>query len=67
MPLFEVAILEKPTKKQIEEEGATDKLVFGPKAVVANDQQSAAIAAVLDGEKISVDRSRMTVIVRPFA
>ena len=68
--LFEVAILEAPTKKEIEEEGKTERLVFGPKAVVANDSQSAAIAAVLDGDngsKIEVDRSRMKVLVRPFA
>ena len=69
--LFEVAILEKPTKKEIEEEGKTERLVFGPKAVVANDSQSAAISAVLDGNddggKLEVDRSRMTVLVRPFA
>jgi len=67
--LFEVAILEKPTKKE-EEDGKTERLVFGPKAVVATDGQSAAIAAVLDGDdngKIEVDRSRMTVLVRPFA
>lgn len=66
MPLYEVAILEKPTKKQIDDEGATEKLIFGPVAVVANDPQSAAISAVLDGEKPNVDRSRMTVLVRPF-
>lgn len=71
--LFEVAILEKPTKKEIEEEGKVERLVFGPKAVVANDSQSAAISAVLDGDngepggKINVDRARMTVLVRPFA
>jgi hypothetical protein len=68
--LYEVAILEKPTKKEIEDEGKTERLVFGPKAVIANDSQSAAIAAVLDGDngsKIEVDRSRMTVLVRPFA
>lgn len=68
--LFEIAILEKPTKKEVEEQGLTERLVFGPKAVVANDSQSAAIAAVLDGNngtKIEVDRSRMTVLVRPFA
>ena len=64
--LFEVAILETPTKKE-REEGKTEKLVFGPKPVVANDSQSAAIAAVLDGDKIEVDRSRMQVLVRPFA
>ena len=67
--LFEVAILEKPTKKE-QEDGKSERLVFGPRAVVANDSQSAAIAAVLDGDngsKIEVDRSRMTVLVRPFA
>jgi hypothetical protein len=67
--LFEVAILETPTKKELEE-GKTERLVFGPRAVVANDSQSAAIAAVLDGNdgtKIEVDRARMKVLVRPFA
>lgn len=67
--LFEVAILETPTKKE-KEDGKTERLVFGPKAVIANDTQSAAIAAVLDGDngsKIEVDRSRMHVLVRPFA
>lgn len=67
MPLFEVAILEKPTKKEAEE-GAHEKLVFGPKAVVARDNQSAAIAAVMDGDvPKDIDRQRMEVLVRPFA
>lgn len=68
MPLFEVAILEKPTKKEIEESGAIETLVFGPKAVVANDAQGAAIAAVLSGYDVSkIDKTRMKVLVRPFA
>lgn len=67
MPLFEVAILQKPTNKE-REDGASDKLVFGPKAVVANSDQDAAIAAVLDGGvPTDLDRSRMEVLVRPFA
>ena len=66
MSLYEVAILERPTKKEAED-GKSERLVFGPKAIVANDPQSAAIAAVLDGEKITVDRARMQVLVRPFA
>jgi hypothetical protein len=66
MPLFEVVILEKPTKKDAEE-GKGERLAFGPKAIVARDSQSAAIAAVLDEPNISVDRQRMEVIVRPFA
>lgn len=66
-PLFEVAILEQPTKKQAEE-GGVEKLVFGPKPVVAADSQSAAIAAVMDSTaKVEVDRTRMQVLVRPFA
>ncbi|HEV8364606.1 MAG TPA: hypothetical protein VGQ52_13920 [Gemmatimonadaceae bacterium] len=66
MPLFEVAIIEKPTKKE-QEEGIGERLVFGPKAVVARDDQSAAIAAVMDGGGAQVDRQRMEVLVRPFA
>jgi hypothetical protein len=67
MPLFEVAILEKPTRKEAED-GASEKLVYGPKAVVARDGQSAAIAAVMDGDvPTTIDKSRMEVLVRPFA
>lgn len=71
MPLFEVAILEQPTKKAAEE-GTGERLVFGPRAVVATDAQSAAIGAVIDAgsdnaEIAKIDRQRMTVLVRPFA
>jgi hypothetical protein len=66
MPLFEVAILERPTKKDAED-GKTERLAFGPQPVVAADPQSAAIAAVLDAKNIDVDRQRMEVLVRPFA
>lgn len=67
MPLFEVAILENPTKKAAED-GTGQKLVFGPKAIIARDQQSAAINAVLDGGvPADVERSRLEVLVRPFA
>lgn len=66
MPLFEVAIIEKPSKKEAEE-GATEKLVFGPKAVVARDQQGAVITAILGDDKPTVDLTRAEVLVRPFA
>lgn len=65
MPLFEVAILEKPTKKEIED-GKSERLVLKPTAVVAADEQSAAISAVMDNNPEDLDRSRMEVIVRPF-
>lgn len=67
MPLFEVAIIEKPTKKEAEE-GASEKLVFGPKAIIAKDAQGAGIAAVMS-EKSNLDQTRADrwdVIVRPF-
>lgn len=69
MPLFEVAILEMPTKNE-REDGKSERLVVGPVSVVAKDEQAAAIAAVLDqsaATAIVVDRSRMQVLVRPFA
>jgi len=66
MALFEVAILEKPTKNEAED-GKGERLVFGPKAVIARDAQSAGIAAVLDADKLDVNRDRMEVLVRPFA
>lgn len=68
MPLFEVAIISKPTKKEVEEGTGKEQLVFGPKAVIARDQQTAAITAVTgtDAPK-DVDMSRAEVLVRPFA
>lgn len=68
MPLFEVAILEKPTKKEFEEQGAVEKLIYGPKAVVAKDAQSAGIAAVMGKTDIpEFKMERAQVLVRPFA
>ncbi len=68
MPLFEVAIIQKPTKKELDEGTGTEKLVFGPKAVVARDGQSAAIAAVTGTDAPSgLDMTRAEVLVRPFA
>lgn len=67
MPLFEVAIIEKPTKKDAEE-GVSERLIFGPKAIIAKDVQGAGIAAVMS-EKDGLDTShsdRWEVIVRPF-
>ena len=66
MPLFEVAILETPKKKKDEDDGQ-ERLALGPVFVIAKDNQSAAISAVLDNPAIKIDRTRMLVLVRPFA
>jgi hypothetical protein len=67
MPLFEVAVLLKPSKAEADR-GEGEKLVFGPKAVVASDSQGAAIAAVLGEPEMqkTMDLSRLAVLVRPF-
>lgn len=68
MPLFEVAIIQKPTKKEAEEGTAVEKLLFGPKAVLARDAQTAAITAVTGGDAPQgLDMTRAEVLVRPFA
>lgn len=67
MPLFEIAILQKPTKKEAEE-GAAEKLIFGPKFVVSRDEQSAGFSALMGGEvPKDLDMNRAEVLVRPFA
>jgi len=69
MPLFEVAIMELPSKKEAEEGTADEKLVFGPVFVTAKDGQSGAIRAIMENaDKVSkIDKSRMSVLIRPFA
>ena len=68
MPLFEVAIIQKPTRKEVEEGTGTEKLLFGPKAVLARDSQTAAIAAVTGTDAPQgLDMGRAEVLVRPFA
>jgi hypothetical protein len=69
MPLFEVAIMEMPSKKEIDEGTGQEKLVFGPVCVVAKDGSTAAMRAVLDNPEkaVLIDKSKMAVLVRPFA
>lgn len=64
--LYEVALIEMPTKKD-SEEGAQEKLILNPTPVIAKDEQSAGVAAVMQNkDKIECDISRVQVLVRPF-
>lgn len=66
MPLYEVAVLEHPTKKDADD-GALEVLVFGPKPVVARDPQTAAFVVIMDNkDTIPGDPTRLEVLVRPF-
>lgn len=68
MPLFGVAIVQKPTKKEVEEGTGSEKLVHGPVWVTARDPQSAAISAVTGKDApTGIDMSRCEVQVSPFA
>lgn len=65
--LYEVALIEKPTQKE-QENGQVEKLILPPTAVIAKDDKSAGVQAVmLNKDKITGDLSRVEVLVRPFA
>jgi hypothetical protein len=64
--LYEVALIQQPTEKE-QEDGAQEKLILAPTAVIAKDEQSAGVAAVLDHKgEITCDINRVQVLVRPF-
>ena len=62
--LYWVAILEDPTDVE-EENGVGQKLILGPKCVVANDDKTALVVA-MQGEEINTPPERMVVQIVPF-
>lgn len=64
MPLYEVVILEKPTDKAAKA-GAVEKLIYGPRPVVAKTEQGAVLHVMTNGRP-KFDINRAEVIVRPF-
>jgi len=67
MPLFEVAVITKPTKKEAEEGTGQEALVVAPRFVVAKDAQSAAIKVLKAKDIPEFDLDRAEVLTRPFA
>lgn len=69
MPLFGVAVLEQPTKKE-REEGKSERLLFGPEWDTGVDGQAVALKILLDaqrgGKLGDIDMSRAQVLVTPF-
>lgn len=67
MPLFEVALIKRPTKKE-EEDGKFEELILPPSPVIARDTQAAAVQAVAsNADKVGKDLAQVQVLVRPFA
>jgi hypothetical protein len=57
-----------PTKKEIEEGVGKEELLFGPKYVLARDEQSAGIVAVTGKDAPQgLDMARADIQIRPFA
>jgi hypothetical protein len=67
MPLFEVAIIKTPTKKEVEDGTGNEELILAPTPVVARDANMAAIAVVTKNPPEGFDPNRCTVLIRPFA
>lgn len=66
MPLFEYAIIQKPTKDEASA-GAGDKLIVKPDYLVAKDQATANILAARKIPDDLLDKlDRVEVAVRPF-
>lgn len=63
--LYEVAIIEKPTKKAAEE-GKSERLVFGPKPIVAGSEQAAGLLAGKDANLEGANLDQLEVYIRPF-
>jgi hypothetical protein len=63
MTLFEVAVVQHPSKKK-----GKAKLVLQPKCIMANDETQAAINTILEyaDDLEDIDRDYMEVLVRPF-
>lgn len=70
MPLFGIAVLEQPTKKE-REDGKSERLLFGPEWDTGTDGQAVALKILLSaqqGGKLpkDLDLSRAQVLVTPF-
>lgn len=64
--LFEVAVIQQPTKKEAEDSGALETLVFGPAFFVAKDTQSAGLKALRSDAAKDLDVDKCQVLIRPF-
>lgn len=71
MPLFGVAVIEQPTKKD-REEGKGERLLFGPEWNTGAEGQAVALKVLLDAMRTGklpsdLDMDRAQVLIHPFA
>jgi hypothetical protein len=66
MPLYEVAALKRPTKKQLDEGTGKEELLLPPTPVVAPNEMTA-VAKAVQGVEGGIDLDTAEVLIRPFA
>lgn len=65
--LFQYAVLWHPTEKQEKEEGLKSKVIVEPKTVLAVDQSSANMSAIMDiPSEYKTQLDQIEVALRPF-
>lgn len=65
--LFQYAILWHPTEKQEKEEGLKSKVIVEPKIILASDDKSASMSAVMDiPAEYKTQLDQVEVALRPF-
>lgn len=63
--LYLVALIRQPSKKEADE-GKTEELVMAPTPILAPNEQSAAVQAVIKNKDTLGDMTNVQVIARPF-
>jgi hypothetical protein len=67
MPLFEIVILKKATKKEIEDGNPAEELLYGPKAMLARDKETAGLMVMRSKDvPDDLDLNKADLIIRPF-
>jgi hypothetical protein len=65
--LFQYAILWHPTEKQVKDEGKKSKVILEPKTILANDQNSALMAASMEiPSDYKNELEQIEIAIRPF-
>jgi len=66
MPLFQIAVVSVPTKKELEE-GETEKLIYWTeKPICAKNEQTAVLGVAMSDGLKGADLNKIQVIVLPF-
>ena len=65
--LFQYAILWHPTEKQVKDESKKSKVLVEPKTILANDQNSALMAAAMEiPSDYKNELEQIEIAIRPF-